>query len=262
MGNDSRFGIFERLAVIAFVAGVAGVILSIAFPLAYPNSPISKEAWQRIFWTSALVFGASALFSISEITVHVVQRMIIRVGSALVVIGICLIALGSFVGFLGAFRIDRESDNSSAEQPPSKDVAHIANRTDRFGDISTLKDQQLRSLTAQFAKEMRTTEGNFEKRLAPSFDYPNMSAEEKRKEYERLQAERGELEAQKLAIFRNTLHMDMMALLRELEDRLKQKGILIPSDKPMAPFVGNLAGVAPLSRGADYLERLARMLPE
>ena len=68
----------------------------------------------------------------------------------------------------------------------------------------------------------------------------------------------------KNALFRNSIYPDMSALLAELKKRLQQRGILVlePSFRVRPALDGNLAGPHPIQDAADYLESLARRLPD
>jgi hypothetical protein len=107
METSFRFGLWERLAVTAFLASIAGVVVSVAYPLAYPESAISIETWRVILWTSIIVLGGTILFFISDLGVQIALKRGVRMGTVLVSIGTILIIVGSVVGLIGAFMIDR-----------------------------------------------------------------------------------------------------------------------------------------------------------
>ena len=103
-----RFGVWERLAVTAFLASIAGVVVSVAYPLAYPASAISIETWRVILWTSIVVLGGTILFFLCDLGVQIALRRGIKLGTVLASIGTALIIIGAIVGLVGAFRIDNE----------------------------------------------------------------------------------------------------------------------------------------------------------
>jgi hypothetical protein len=109
METEFRFGIWERLAIAAFLAGVAGVVVSIAYPLAYPESAVSIETWRTIFWMSMFVLGSSVLFFFCDLGLYIASRKDVRVGTTLAAIGTILIIVGTIIGIIGAFAIDHPS---------------------------------------------------------------------------------------------------------------------------------------------------------
>jgi hypothetical protein len=139
----------------------------------------------------------------------------------------------------------------------------IPNRTDRFGDISILPDDKLRSLTSQFASDMRRFEENLK---VNSYQFPSFPAgateEEKGKIFLKSAQDSSEQSARKRNLFRDSIYQDMLSIDLELKRRLNREGILVPESEPTAKVAlsGYLAGPAPIADAASYLERLAHML--
>jgi hypothetical protein len=122
---EFRFGLWERLAVTAFVAGVAGIVVSVAYPLAYPESVISIETWRIVLWISAIILGSSVLFFGCDLGLHIARRFGVKVGTALASIGTILIVVGAIVGLIGAFRIDHPEKKTETGSP-LQDVSILA----------------------------------------------------------------------------------------------------------------------------------------
>jgi hypothetical protein len=118
MESSFRIGLWERLGVAAFAAGVAGVAISVAYPFAYPESTVSIETWRLIFWTSTFVLAASVLFFICDLVLHILIRRGVKLGLALASIGTALIIVGAIVGLLGAFTMDKPAPAGGAPQLP------------------------------------------------------------------------------------------------------------------------------------------------
>jgi hypothetical protein len=111
------FGLWERLAVTAFIAGVAGIAVSVAYPLAYPESAISIETWRFVLWLSIFILGSAVLFFICDLGLQIARSFGVKVGTALTSIGTILIVVGAIVGLIGAFRIDYPTKEPDADTP-------------------------------------------------------------------------------------------------------------------------------------------------
>jgi hypothetical protein len=133
----------------------------------------------------------------------------------------------------------------------------------RFSDLPTISDSELRQISIAFCAELRTFETRVKasRRPLPALPIPKDATHEQVVEVTRQQhamdVERGETE--RLVFVRSYLQ-DMRALRTELVARLQRSG-MVPPQADGATFEGFLAGATPISAAADYLEKLARMLP-
>lgn len=261
METEFRFGIWERLGIVALLAGVAGILVSIAFPLAYPESPISIEGWRAILWVSTFVLGAAVIFFVCDLSVYIASRKGVRLGLVLVSIGTILIIVGAIVGFVGAFKIDHPSKTVTEERP---------------GPLAGLTNSQLRERTIAFAQSLRDLQGRYDSESNQMQFQSWVRRRSTSDENEKLAMSREE-EAQSMLLrdklemdFRNKYRSDGLVLREELRKRLKT--LPMPTagtntdvvrrqfysqifDKPF------LSGPSPLSGAADLLEYWAKLLP-
>jgi hypothetical protein len=126
MEKDFRFGLWERLAVAAFLAGIAGIAVSIAYPLAYPESAISIETWRMVFWGSTTVLGSVVLFFICDLGLQIALWKGARLGTILASIGTIFIVVGAIVGLIGAFKIDHSREEKDTTASPLDDTVQLA----------------------------------------------------------------------------------------------------------------------------------------
>ncbi len=59
--HSPRFGLGNRIALVAIFVGAMGAIAAMALPLAYPDA-LSLFGWRVIFWTGVLAFIAGIFF--------------------------------------------------------------------------------------------------------------------------------------------------------------------------------------------------------
>ena len=101
MDSNFRFRIIERLTVVAFVAGVFGVVASLSLPGPYQEY-LAHSGWgPYLFWVSVAVILSSALFFICDLVLYIAVKRGVKVGMALVFIGFALMAVGAIVGTVG-----------------------------------------------------------------------------------------------------------------------------------------------------------------
>jgi hypothetical protein len=119
-----RFGIIERLGVAAFLVGVAGVVASVTLPPAYQEA-LSHTWWGAfLFWGSLAVILASVLFFLCDLTLYVLRRRGVKLGTALISIAFVLGVAAAIVGLIGAFKIDQEKRIAKEEViSPSAEVS-------------------------------------------------------------------------------------------------------------------------------------------
>ena len=121
--TEFRFGIWERLAVAAFLAGVAGVVAGMTLPAAYQEALAHSGLGPILFWSSIAIISLSVLFFVCDLVLYLLQKMGIGVGAALATIGTALIVIGAVVGLVGAFKMDvsRSSQTVTANFPKLED---------------------------------------------------------------------------------------------------------------------------------------------
>jgi hypothetical protein len=255
MEQTVRFGIGERLGAIGVIVGVAGVVVSVTYPLAYPESGISVETWRLVFWISALVFSASVLFFICDLIFLTLRRSGIKLGTALTIIGTFLIALGGIIGMIGAFKMDAKPEAPSERKTP--------NPYAKFTNSELVQKVEL------FASQLRTFESDYDRKNAniiaqsqPRFPVIGKDQiENAQRLFKKAQDERQELDRQKKVDYQNRFQSDAILLLQELSRRLGMSDNDHPRILLFTIQNAFLSGISPVANIANYLEQLAKRLP-
>jgi hypothetical protein len=120
MDTNFRFGIIERLAVAAFLAGVAGIVATLSLPPAIQEALVQSRWGPYLFWTSLVVVSLTTVFFICDLALYVAVKLGASVEIALVYIGFGLMAAGAVVGTIGAVRMDSSKQTGVAKRPPEK----------------------------------------------------------------------------------------------------------------------------------------------
>lgn len=116
MDPNFRFGIWERLAAIALLAGVAGVMASMTLPSSYQEHLAQTGLGIYLFWISVAIIGLSVLFFVCDLALHIALKKGVKLGMALLSIGTVLIVVGFVVGLIGAFKFDESEEKSRAAE--------------------------------------------------------------------------------------------------------------------------------------------------
>jgi len=114
---ELKFGIWERLGVIALIVGVAGVVASLTLPPAVQDQLAHSGLGPILFWGSLAIIFLAVLFFVCDFALFVLTRMGIAIGMALAIIGTTLIIVGAVVGLVGAFRTDSPTKGSEHDTP-------------------------------------------------------------------------------------------------------------------------------------------------
>jgi hypothetical protein len=114
MQTEFRFGIIERLTVAAFLAGVAGVVASLTLPPPIQEWLTQTGLGPYLFGASAFVIIVSVFFFFADLALYLLDKRGTTRAMALVVFGTALIVIGSIIGLVGAFRVDKEKTSSDA----------------------------------------------------------------------------------------------------------------------------------------------------
>jgi uncharacterized protein (TIGR02594 family) len=100
MSDSSRLGPAERIAVVAVLAGIAGAVVAVALPLAFPDWP--RIAWQIIAITSALMLIGSLGFLAYDIVLR--QRLwvwlsVLRARAYYMLVMVIVLIMGFGIGW-------------------------------------------------------------------------------------------------------------------------------------------------------------------
>jgi len=174
-------------------------------------------------------------------------------GCALGVIGLSIIAAGD--------RIPPTPSTTAA-----KDVGNQSPSTS-----SGRSNAQLRNYVIQYAARMRTFENNSKNQDSETIlrTFPIIQGESEDQKKQRWQLHSNNITrrlSEKQLAFENNLLPEARLLNDELRERLSSVGILPPVGPEVFTrtrvLMGSLAGVRPIGEFADYLETMARKLPD
>jgi hypothetical protein len=255
-----RFGIGERLGAVGIVLGAGGVVVGVMFPLAYPDA-FSPSAARFIFWVGATLISASVLFFICDLARYILIKKGVAPGMTLISIGFSLMALGAFVGTIGAMKEDGFVKLTWVEHK-------------KPGPLASLSNPLLRERAIAMAERLRYLEQEYQsKRNQLSYEgfgrRRTMTEADKTADWHAENARTIALMDEMQGEFRNKFRSDAMILRDEFSARLKSlpmpegrypNGMTVRPDMQIfdKPF---LAGPDPLSGGADLLEYWAKQLP-
>ena len=252
---------------IAIWAGwVAGPAFGVAMMAAPEYLKMQPSVAAMFFWAGIIVFVVT-IFMVISLSVREQERRHKAMWPILTMAaGVLIFGVGAAGFFWPSSVLSGEASKAPEQQqhpmPGSPDQA-IPNRTDRFGDLAVLPNKELRRLTSQFANEMRVFEENLKTWDVDMPTYPSGATQEQKNTIWAEHSKRILSQTlSKITQFRNTIYLDMMALHQELTRRLQQRGILLPRPQVMPALKGELAGPHPIADVADFLEGMARKLPD
>jgi hypothetical protein len=253
-----RFGIGERLGAVGIVLGASGVVVGVMFPLAYPDA-FSPSAARSIFWVGATLISASVLFFICDLARYILIRKGVAPGMTLISIGFSLMALGAFVGTIGAMNEDGFVKLTWLEHKKPGPLASLSNPLLRERAIA----MALRNLEQEYqSKRNQLSYEGFGRRRS-------MTEADKTADWHAENARTIALMDEMQGEFRNKFRADVIILRDEFSERLKPLPMpegRYPNGMPVRPDMQifdkpYLAGPDPLSSGADLLEYWAKQLP-
>ena len=120
-----KFGIWERLATTAFIAGVAGLVAGMTLPPAAQEFLTKTGFGHALFYVSMAVIVCAVLFFVVDFTLYVAKKKGLKLGAILTILGTSLIALGVIVGLIGAFIIDHPIKLTSAPKFTLKETSRF-----------------------------------------------------------------------------------------------------------------------------------------